>query len=113
MRRLKRCALPAGIVGAIAALAIATVPAAVADPAAGAFVIGDGNAAPGAAVTFWGAQWWTDGTLTGGTAPPSFKGYAVSFDATTCTFTSRPGNSSSPPDGPLPGTITVCSSRAR
>jgi hypothetical protein len=27
-------------------------------PGGGSFVIGDGHAAVGAAVTFWGAQWW-------------------------------------------------------
>ena len=42
----------------------------------GTFVIGDGNAGLGNGVTFWGAQWWKDNTLSGGRAPASFKGFA-------------------------------------
>ena len=42
-----------------------------------------------------------------GTAPASFKGYAVTVDTTACTFTTAPGNSPPPPDGPLPPVITV------
>ncbi|HMC67637.1 MAG TPA: Ig-like domain-containing protein, partial [Mycobacteriales bacterium] len=37
--------------------------------AGGTFVIGDGNAAVGTSVTFWGAKWWKLNDLTGGTAP--------------------------------------------
>jgi hypothetical protein len=44
--------------------------------ASGSFVIGDQNAGLGTAVTFWGAQWSTLNSLSGGPAPPSFKGFA-------------------------------------
>jgi hypothetical protein len=60
----------------------------------------------GSQVTFWGAQWWKDNPLSTGSAPASFKGFAV--DATpTCgqDWTTDPGNSSHPPatvDGVIP-----------
>ena len=62
-------------------------------------VIGDGNAIPGDTVTFWGAQWAKDNTLSGGAAPDSFKGFTDNVPAS-CGghWTSRPGNSSHPPD---------------
>ncbi len=64
----------------------------------GAFVIGDQSANIGDTVTFWGAQWWKDNSLSGGLAPPSFKGFA---DTATLecgqNWTTRPGNSSFPP----------------
>jgi hypothetical protein len=75
----------------------------------GAFVIGDGNSAPGTAVTFWGAQWWTLNTLRGGPAPASFKGFALSPAAPSCgaDWSTDPGNSAPPPAGPLPAFIGV------
>jgi hypothetical protein len=73
----------------------------------GMFVIGDGNMAVGSQVTFWGAQWWKDNTLSQGSAPAGFKGYAVNVDMTNCTFTSVKGNSAPPPDGPLPAVMGV------
>jgi hypothetical protein len=78
-------------------------------PGGGTFVIGDGNSAVGSAVTFWGAQWWKLNTLSNGTAPASFKGFAKSPAAPTCgaTWTSSPGNSSGPPAGPLPAFLGV------
>ncbi len=87
--------------------------AAVAGPAVGdplptaAFAIGDGNATINSAVTFWGSQWWKDNQISTGAAPASFKGYAVNVDSTACTFSTAPGNSPPPPDGPLPSVITV------
>ena len=42
----------------------------------GAFVIGDQNATVGNSVTFWGAQWSGLNSLSGGSAPASFKGFA-------------------------------------
>jgi hypothetical protein len=78
--------------------------------ASGSFVIGDGNAAVGAPVTFWGAQWWTANTLSGGPAPASFKGFANAPEASpVCgtNWSSRPGNSSEPSPGPLPELIEV------
>ncbi|HST17560.1 MAG TPA: hypothetical protein VLK36_07815 [Gaiellaceae bacterium] len=73
----------------------------------GMFVIGDGNTSAGSQVTFWGAQWWKDNSLSTGDAPAGFKGYAVDVNLSTCTFTSVKGNSAPPPDGPLPPVIDV------
>ena len=71
-------------------------------------MIGDGNAAVGSSVTFWGAHWWTANTLSGGVAPASFKGFADTAPPV-CgeSWTTRPGNSSEPPLGPLPPFIDV------
>lgn len=70
-------------------------------PAGGAFVLGDVSAQPGTHHVFWGAQWSSDNTLSGGSAPNSFKGFADSVSSGTpkcgATWTSGPGNSSSPP----------------
>jgi len=69
--------------------------------ASGSFVIGDGNAAVGSDVTFWGAQWAKHNSLSGGAAPRSFKGFA---DTTTnppaclAGWSTDPGDSSDPPD---------------
>ena len=71
------------------------------------FVIGDGNAAVGTHVTFWGAQWWKDNDVSGGRAPAAFKGLAESPDFSHCTFSSDPGNSVDPPDTLPPGTVRV------
>ena len=85
----------------------------------GMFVVGDesallpdGSAAYGAHVTFWGAQWWKDNELSGGVAPPSFKGFAdtanvVPPQCTTGSWSTRPGDSSDPFAAPLPDTIPV------
>ena len=64
----------------------------------GTFVIGDGSASTGAQVTFWGAQWTSANTLSGGVAPESFKGFAPGRSSI-CngTWTAKPGNSSPPP----------------
>ncbi len=89
------------------ALAVATAGAALAlaAPAGAAenFVVGDENAAVGTQVTFWGAQWWKLNSLSGGTAPASFKGFANEVTGS-CggSWTTDPGNSSEPPEGPLP-----------
>ena len=66
----------------------------------GSFVIGDLNAAPGNGVTFWGAQWAKVNSISGGPAPNAFKGFADTVPLS-CggTWTSSPGNSSSPPGG--------------
>jgi len=66
----------------------------------GSFVIGDGNAAPGSSVTFWGAQWASSNTLSGGAAPADFKGFADDPNGRpSCgsSWSTSPGNSSSPP----------------
>jgi len=75
----------------------------------GAFVIGNRNAAVGTNVTFWGAQWSKLNSLSGGSAPASFKGFAINPASVTCgdTWTTDPGNSAPPPLGPLPPTINV------
>ena len=74
------------------------------------FVIGDNNAIVGNQVTFWGAQWATQNSLSGGSASSSFKGFAnsTSTNPATCggTWTSSPGNSSGPPAS-IPEYITV------
>ena len=79
-------------------------------PAPSGFVIGDLNAVVGEQVTFWGAQWATKNSLSGGTAPTSFKGFAnsASPDPANCggTWSSDPGNSSGPPSS-IPEFITV------
>ena len=70
-------------------------------PANGAFVVGDQSAHMGATVTFWGAKWSKVNSLSGGAAPSSFKGFAVtlSTEPPKCgiTWTTGPGNSSNPP----------------
>jgi hypothetical protein len=92
--------------------AFGALPAPAADPSgAGLFVIGDGNAAVGQTVEFWGAQWAQNNVLSAGDAPNSFKGFAdiVQSPATgACngTFSTRPGNSSEPPPS-VAGEITV------
>jgi uncharacterized repeat protein (TIGR01451 family) len=74
------------------------------------FVIGDGSAILGDTVTFWGAQWAKDNALSGGPAPNSFKGFTDTVPAS-CggNWTSRPGNSSQPPDT-VPLFMTVIAS---
>jgi len=77
----------------------------------GSFVIGDLNAAVGSPVTFWGAQWAKVNSLSGGPAPNSFKGFADTAPQT-CggSWTSRPGNSSNPPDSVPPFMAVIASS---
>lgn len=76
----------------------------------GSFVIGNGNAAVGGTVTFWGAQWASLNTLSGGSAPSSFKGFAnqTSSNPAACggTWTTRPGNSPGPPSS-IPSYMAV------
>jgi hypothetical protein len=100
-----RRAVALGALSALASLVFAASAA-----AQGSFVIGDGNAAVGSSVTFWGAQWWQENSLSGGLAPASFKGFADTVSSSpSCgeTWTTRPGNSSKPPAGPLPELIEV------
>jgi hypothetical protein len=64
----------------------------------GAFVIGDQSVQVGATVTFWGAQWWKDNSLSSGSAPASFKGFAdTAIPQCGQPWSTRPGNSSAPP----------------
>jgi hypothetical protein len=69
----------------------------------GSFVLGDQTAVVDSnTVTFWSATWSGQNVLSGGSAPPSFKGFAstVSTNPPICgdNWTSNPGNSSKPPD---------------
>lgn len=75
----------------------------------GNFVVSDKVAAMGASVTFWGAQWWKLNPLSSGLGPASFKGFEASPPIAACgkTWTAAPGNSTPPPDGPLPAYIPV------
>ena len=78
-------------------------------PGGGAFVIGNDNASLGGTVYFWGSQWAKRNSLTGGPAPRSFKGYAELPATPSCGqgWTSDPGNSTPPPEGPLPRLMAV------
>lgn len=67
-------------------------------PAGGGFVVGDGSST--GSVSFWGAHWSRDNSLSGGSAPNSFKGFENSNQTPTCTagdWSTSPGNSSKPP----------------
>jgi hypothetical protein len=79
--------------------------------ATGSFVIGDNGTRSWSSnsVTFWGAQWAKDNSLSGGSAPHSFKGFAENPTPPSCgtAWTADPGNSTPPPDGPLPAYMAV------
>ena len=102
MNRMKPrcCALLAAACAAVTVGSLIPATSALADTAStsGSFVIGDQSAVVGSEVTFWGAQWWKDNSLSGGSAPASFKGFADTATAT-CgePWTTRPGDSSAPP----------------
>ena len=70
----------------------------------GYFVVGDRDLA-NVNVNFWGAQWWKNNHLSRSSTDASFKGWASGRSAST--WTSKPGNSSSPPAGPLPAYLGV------
>jgi sugar lactone lactonase YvrE len=78
-------------------------------PEGGSFVIGDQNSGVGTSVTFWGAQWWKLNSLSGGTAPAAFKGFALKPTTPSCSisWSTDPGNSAPPPAGPLPAFMAV------
>jgi hypothetical protein len=86
-----------------------TITAVVSAPA-GYFVIGDANAVVGKKVTFWGAQWAKQNSLSGGSAPADFKGFANTSSANPAScggsWSSDPGNSAGPPSQ-VPEFITV------
>jgi len=72
--------------------------------ASGSFILGDQTAAsavPNTTVTWWGAQWQELNSLSGGSAPAAFKGFANTLSMTPpfcgTTWTSGPGNSSDSP----------------
>ena len=78
-------------------------------PGGGGFVIGNQNAVLGNVVNFWGSQWAKNNFLSGGPAPRSFKGFAEEPFVPMCgrAWTADPGNSTPPPDGPLPALMGV------
>ena len=77
-------------------------------PSRGAFTLGDLTAAGAGSstVTWWSHSWSSLNNLSGGPAPNSFKGFAADVTLPTMSppelcgtsFTTRPGNSSSPPN---------------
>jgi hypothetical protein len=74
-------------------------------PVGGTFVVGDLTVGPvaqslGKSVDFWGAQWWKLNALSGGDGPAEFKGFEDSPAMPACgdNWTTRPGNSTPPPD---------------
>ena len=100
------------LLAAVLVSAAAVVGTAAADPphpASAVFTIGDGNAAVGTQVTFWGAQWWKLNTLGLSAAPSAFKGYALLPAAPACgvDWSTDPGNSTPPPSAPLPAYLAV------
>lgn len=79
----------------------------------GNFVIGDAGMTLGSPAYFWGAQWASTNGLSGGSAEPSFKGFADNPNAEpSCGvgWSTSPGNSARPPDGvPSYMAVTVAS----
>ena len=69
--------------------------------AKGSFVIGDENIKLGATVTYWSPSWSMANTVSGETAPASFKGFAAMLSSAPPvvggTWTTGPGASSDPP----------------
>ncbi len=76
----------------------------------GIFAIGNLDASIGNNVNWWGSQWAKQNDLSGGSAPDAFKGYIDNFNSypPQCgtSWTTRPGNSSKPPDS-VPQYMTV------
>jgi hypothetical protein len=80
--------------------------------AQGSMIIGDLDAPPGTPVQFWGATWSAVNSLSGGSAPNSFKGFADnSLQSCGGSWSTRPGNSSKPP-AILPSYMGVIASSA-
>ena len=69
-------------------------------PARGVFTLGNQSVTTTAPMTFWDAQWAQHNALSSGGAPSSFKGFADTTNtkppACGGTWTTSPGNSSSP-----------------
>lgn len=70
----------------------------------GSFVLGDrtvASALPTTLLTWWGAQWQKLNSLSGGSVPAAFKGFATTLSTTSpscgATWTSSPGKSARPP----------------
>jgi len=77
----------------------------------GNFVISSQEIATGTSVTFWGAQWAKLNPVSG-TPPTSFKGFEDQPKAPLCGqgWQADPGNSTPPPNGPLPAYMLVLAS---
>ncbi len=83
-------------------------------PSRGAFDLGDlsvAGAGPFTTLTWWSSQWWLKNSLSGGQAPPAFKGFAASVTPSSppaCggSWTTKPGNSP-PPVGNVPSLMGV------
>jgi hypothetical protein len=106
MKKLLRWLGPSlALLGTTVSVAIAVVPTAAGDDPAGRFVLGNESALIDAEVTLWGAQWWKENDLSTDSTRPPFKGYALDVDEANCTFSTRTGNSTPPPDPPLGAVI--------
>lgn len=83
-----------------------------ANAASGQFVLGDTTVAAATVgqtdVTFWGAQWAKNNSMSGGAGPNAFKGFDNSAPSLACgaTWTTDPGDSSKPPDS-IPAYMAV------
>jgi hypothetical protein len=83
-------------------------------PSRGAFALGDltvASAGPSTLLTWWGSQWSSVNSLSGGAAPAGFKGFAglpspAAPPACAGTWTTGPGNSP-PPVGTIPSYMGV------
>jgi hypothetical protein len=78
----------------------------------GSFTLGNLSTTVGSQGTFWDASWSTVNLLGGGAAPASFKGFVNGLTTTppacgTTWTTEQGGNSTKPPDGPLPSYMGV------
>ncbi len=78
-------------------------------PGGGSFVIGAQQGVVGTSVTFWGAQWAKDNSVSGARVPRSFKGFAEDPSTPACgvDWSADPGNSTPPPSGSLPAFMGV------
>lgn len=80
-------------------------------PGGGNFVVGDKTAT--GSVYFWGSQWWKKNILSAGDKqavdPGAFKGFAANPATPQCgvNWSTNPGNSNPPPNGPLPAYMAV------
>ena len=110
--RVRRLAV-AGAAAAVVSLALAGGALADAPTNTGPFVIGDQSVGLFSHVTFWGAQWWQDNTLSGGPAPAAFKGFVDDNATPVCgkPWSTDPGNSSHPPASVGPTVQAIVSSQ--
>lgn len=79
-------------------------------PGGGNFVVGDQSDT--GSVYFWGSQWWKQNSLSSGDRkfdPSAFKGFAANPSNPQCggTWSTDPGNSTPPPNSPLPAYMAV------